>query len=112
MGPQGAPLVAKLTKASDAELTKLVTLFGQKGAAGGQAVASSLAAAAGPVGAAGKRVHDAAVAQLARKITVPVELEDVTAEAQRAWLEADKYFRNHPITIRTKAGARPIRDVP
>lgn len=112
MGPQGAPLVAKLTKASDAELTKLVTLFGQKGAAGGQAVASNLAAAAGPVGAAGKRVHDAAVVALARKITVPVELEDVTREAQLAWLEADRYFKAHPITIRTKAGSRPIRDTP
>ena len=112
MGPQGAPLVAKLTKASDAELTKLVTLFGQKGAAGGQAVASSLAAQSGAVGAAGRKVHDAAAVALARAITVPVNLADVTVEARKAWLDADRYFRNNPVTIRTKAGKRPVRDVP
>jgi hypothetical protein len=31
MGPQGAPLVAKLTTASDAELRKLASLYARKG---------------------------------------------------------------------------------
>lgn len=113
MGPQGAPLVAKLTKASDAELTKMVALFAQKGAAGGQAVASSLADQSPAVGSAAERLHNRAAAYLARTITVPVNLADVTPAAQKAWLDADRYFQRHPITIRTKgSGNRPVRDIP
>lgn len=49
--------------------------------------------------------------QLGRPITVPVKI-DAERAARIAWLDADRYFRNHPITLRTKAGQRPIRDVP
>lgn len=48
---------------------------------------------------------------LGRQINVPVKI-DATRAARIAWLDADRYFRTHPITLRTKAGARPIRDVP
>ena len=112
MGPEGAPLVAKLTKSSDAELARMVTLFGRKGEAAGAAVASNLANKSGAVSRSAQELHTAAAVQLARQITVPVKLADVSRAAQEAWLDADRYFRNHPVEIRTRRGARPIRDVP
>ena len=114
MGPQGAPLVAKLRTASDAELAKMVSLFGRQGAAAGQAVASNLTRQSGAVGTAAQRVHAAAAVQLARTLTIPVDLADVTRAAQLAWLEADAYFRRNPITIRTAGptGRKAVRDVP
>lgn len=114
MGPEGAPLVAKLTKASDKELVKLVSLMGRQGSAAGQSVASNLAAKAPAMGAAAVKVRQAAAIELSKNITVPVTLSDVSREAQLAWLEADAYFRRNPITIRTRGttGARPVRDVP
>jgi chromosome segregation ATPase len=114
MGPEGAPLVAKLTKASDAELSRMVSLYGRQGAAAGQAVASNLAGQSGQMSAAARRVHQAAAVQLARTITVPVNLANVTREAQLAWLETDRFFQQHPIQIRTtgRTGQRPVRDVP
>lgn len=48
---------------------------------------------------------------LGRPINVPVKI-DAERAARIAWLDADAYFRRNPITIRTRAGARPIRDVP
>lgn len=49
--------------------------------------------------------------QLGRPINVPVKI-DADRAARIAWLDADRYFRQHPITLRTKAGQRPVRDVP
>lgn len=49
--------------------------------------------------------------ELGRTVKVPIEIK-ATRAAQLAWLEADRYFRLHPITLRTKPGARPVRDVP
>lgn len=49
--------------------------------------------------------------QLGRPINVPVKI-DATRATRQAWLDADRYFQRNPITIRTKAGSRPIRDVP
>lgn len=49
---------------------------------------------------------------LGRPINVPVKI-DADRAARIAWLDADRYFRQHPITIRTSGtGKRPIRDVP
>lgn len=49
---------------------------------------------------------------LGKPINVPVKIDGDRA-AQIAWLDADRYFRQHPITLRTKGtGNRPIRDVP
>lgn len=112
MGPQGAPLVAKLATASNKELAKMVSLFGRQGAAAGQSVASNLVNKSGAVSKSAQQLHTAAQVQLARQITVPVKLEDVSRAAQEAWIDADRYFQRNPITIRTKAGSRPVRDVP
>jgi len=49
--------------------------------------------------------------QLGQPINVPVKI-DANRAARLAWLDADRYFRNHPVEIRTKRGTRPIRDVP
>ena len=51
---------------------------------------------------------------LKRKISIPVGIDGamLDRDVQLKWLQADAYFRRHPITIRTKPGARPIRDVP
>lgn len=48
---------------------------------------------------------------LERPLNVPVKI-DATRAARIAWLDADKYFRQNPITLRTKSGTRPVRDVP
>jgi hypothetical protein len=46
-----------------------------------------------------------------RGIDVPVKV-DAKRAAQIALLDAQRYADKHPITIRTKPGARPVRDVP
>ena len=53
---------------------------------------------------------------LRRKVKIPVGIDgaSISREVQLAWLEADRYARNHPIVLRTTGptGRRPIRDVP
>lgn len=43
---------------------------------------------------------------------VRLDDSDALRQAQIAWGNADRYFRDHPITIRTAPGKRPVRDVP
>lgn len=51
---------------------------------------------------------------LAKKVRIPIGVDgsSVARETRLAWLQADRYFARNPVTIRTKAGSRPIRDVP
>lgn len=51
---------------------------------------------------------------LGRRVNIPVGVDGAVLDRQLrlSWLKADAYFRKNPITIRTKAGSRPIRDVP
>lgn len=75
MGPEGAPLVAKLTTASDAELAKLVSLYGRKGKdATGElkdAIASGKPGIAGEV----QDVRDDMKRRLSGRIDVPVGVD-------------------------------------
>lgn len=68
MGPEGAPLVAQLVDASDAELSRLDDLYGRRGAEGATALAAQLTLA-GPVlaaiaGKAGKGTAEALAREL------------------------------------------------
>ena len=85
MGPEGAPLVAKLTKASDAELQRMVTLYGRQGAAAGQAVAENLEAQTGAVRDAAAAMHSGAARIIGGKLSVPVGIENRVSmsDAQR-----------------------------
>ena len=116
MGPEAAPLIAKLTTASDKELGRFVAVTQQKANLAAQAPASSIAAETPNTTAKARAMHAAAANALSKTITVPVDLEDVTYAAKLAWGEADAYFRTHPITLRTKGpsmtGQRPVRDYP
>lgn len=53
-------------------------------------------------------------AALSKKVKIPLGVDgsSIDRETRLAWQRADSYFRRNPITLRTKAGARPIRDVP
>ena len=113
MGPEGAPLVAKLTTASDAELSKMVALYGRQGAAAGQSVASNLVAQSGDVSASARELHQKASAELAKSITIPVNLGDLTNEVRLALAEAQDYARRHPVYASVKNTAPGhTRDVP
>jgi hypothetical protein len=72
MGPEGAPLVAKLTSASDAELAKLVSLYARKGKDATGEMQDALAA--GKPGIAGEvqDVRDDMKRRLSGRIDVPV----------------------------------------
>jgi hypothetical protein len=72
MGPEGAPLVAKLTTASDAELAKLVSLYSRKGKDATDEMKDALAS--GKPGIAGEvqDVRDDMKRRLSGRIDVPV----------------------------------------
>ena len=76
LGPEGAPLVAKLTHASDAELARLVALFKRRGEGSGTEFATALAAKEADAAAAAKKLHDAAAAQLKLPLVIDLALND------------------------------------
>lgn len=113
MGPEGAPLIAKLTTASDKELGKMVSLFGRQGAASGQAVASNLVNQSGAVSKSAKAVRDAAAVQLAKNIQIPVSLSDITPDLRRQLAQINDFYRRNPPTASVRVTAPGhTRDVP
>lgn len=68
MGPEGAPLVAELVNASDAELQELEGLFGQRGAEGTQAFSEALLNAGPVIAAAAAQLGDGAAREIATKL--------------------------------------------
>lgn len=59
-----------------------------------------------------QREHEQMQRELGRTVSTPVKVTGATRAAAIARAEADDYFRRNPITIRTRPGARPIRDIP
>jgi hypothetical protein len=75
MGPEGAPLVAKLTKASDAELGRLVSLYSRQGKAAGDGVAEGIIDAGPRVTGNAKDLHGKVDAALSGQVTIPVGVQ-------------------------------------
>lgn len=74
MGPEGAPLVAGLTKASDKELAKTVDLFKRRGAASTDQLAQGISDGAGKVVGAASGVRARAAGALSPPIPLWVQL--------------------------------------
>ncbi len=75
LGPEGAPLVAKLTTASDAELAKLVDLYTRQGKAAGDRVAGGILDARPKVSSAASELRSEVRDRLAgRPITIPTNI--------------------------------------
>lgn len=72
MGPEGAPLVAALTKASDAELTRMVGLYARKGQDSTDQLEAALASGKPGVAAQVQEIRDDMRRRLSPKINTPV----------------------------------------
>jgi len=79
MGPEGAPLVAALTKASDAELKRMAALYGRKGKDSTDALEAAIQA--GKPGVAGQvqEIRDDMRRRLTPQINVPVGVHGPSA---------------------------------
>jgi hypothetical protein len=79
LGPEGAPLIAKLTKASDAELGKLVSLMKRKGADSTEQLAAGINAGRPGVAGQVQEIRDDMRRRLSPRIDVPVGVNGPTA---------------------------------
>jgi TP901 family phage tail tape measure protein len=68
MGAEGAPLVAQLVNASDEELARMETLFGQRSETATGAFASTLNSSAPVIAAAAAQLGEGAAAEIAAKL--------------------------------------------
>lgn len=80
MGPEGAPLVAELTTASDAELDKLASLFARQGRAAAEGTAREIADSKPKVTAAAEELRAGADNVLSRRMNIPVGLTSPSAD--------------------------------
>lgn len=127
MGPEGAPLVAELVNASDAELSRMDDLFAQRAADATGAFASELEQAQAVVGLAGRELGAKTAKEIAQKLSdgtatvseimneYKLRIEDldptvqVAVETAGAQQELDNflaYNANHNISITTGLGGR------
>ena len=117
LGPQGAPLVAELTTASDKELAKLVALYERQGKAAATKVGEGLTSGVPKVRTAAAKAHAAAEAELTKPTRgIPVTVDGSGAARAAAIIRGniDAYYRSHPVTIHVayaRSGTRPVRDV-
>jgi hypothetical protein len=98
LGPQGAPLVAKLTTASDAELGKLVSLMRRKGADASGQLAQGIAA--GKPGVAGEvsGIKEDMRRRLASGVSLPVKVTPPPA-GQASAIRRDVQNNLRPVEI-------------
>lgn len=81
MGPEGAPLVAELVNASDAELAKMEGLFGQRSKTATDAFANTLNSAAPVIAAAGAQLGQKTAKEIAAKLAAGTHtVEEIIAE--------------------------------
>lgn len=100
LGPEGAPLIAKLTKASDKELARMVELFGRQGKAASTEAGAGIVDGTGEVTGAVSKVGSAAAREAAKTaIEYPLTVNLSQDSAYQAHREAERYFQNHPITV-------------
>ena len=88
MGPQGAPLIAQLATASDAELSRMVELFGRQGAAAAAATAEGITSHTGAVKDAAGQLWSGAARLLGERLVIPVDIE---SRWDRSTLERIRY---------------------
>lgn len=96
LGPEGAPLVAQLVTASDAELGELDDLYARRASSAVSALTAELDAGAVPAGQAGASVGQAFVAGLARQEA------NARAAAARVRDASQRYLDGSPLVIRTE----------
>lgn len=113
-GPNADKAMALLANAPKAKQAEVVQNYKTIGSQSGLALAQGLTGQAPNVVKSAREIHEDAVAALTHRINIPVGVDGayVSRSVQQAWLDADRYFRSHPITIRTKRGAHPDTDIP
>jgi hypothetical protein len=106
MGPEGAPLVAKLTESSDAELTRMNELFKRQGAAAATGVAESIASGRPAIGREVSEIREDAK----RRLSSPVNLSTtITGPGGAAIAAVRRDVMNNlaPVVIPTMLQAVP-----
>ena len=98
LGPQGAPLVAKLTTASNTELNKLVNLMTRKGKDSSGALAAGIEAGAPTVAGKVSWIKEDARRQLAPGVYLPVKVTPPPA-GQASAIRRDVQNNMRPVEI-------------
>lgn len=100
MGPEGAPLVAKLATATGPELDKFVALMERKAALAGAQPAKGIEAGAPAAARAAAGVHAGVVAALKPvDVRVGVSSAGAIAEAEATHQRIQSYFTRNPLTV-------------
>lgn len=99
MGPEGAPLVAKLTSASGAELDRLVALYGRKGRASADEIAQGIREGAGKAGHAVDAVRIEMQRRANLGVGIPISYESPSAGEAYAVRERARRLLAQPINI-------------
>lgn len=98
MGPEGAPLVAKLTTASDAELAKLVALYARRGKASTDELESALANGRAGVGQQAGSIWQTAQSKLSPPIVMTSTLTG-PPPGQAAAIRRDVQNNMRPVEV-------------
>lgn len=101
LGPEGAPLVASLAKATGPELDKFVGLMERKAALAGQKPAEGITAGKDDAVTAARGVHSAVVDAIKgpASVRVGVTSAGALAEARAARADIQSYFYRNPVTV-------------
>jgi hypothetical protein len=106
MGPEGAPLVAKLTSASDKELDRMNALFKRQGAAAATGVAESIAAGRPAIGREVQEIREDARRRLSNPVNLPTTITGPGGAAIAA-VRRDVQNGLRPVVIPTMLQAVP-----
>jgi len=106
MGPEGAPLVAKLTDASDAELKRMNDLFRRQGTAAATSTAESIAAGAPAIAREVQEIREDAKRRLSNPVNLPTTITGPGGAAIAA-VRRDVMNNLRPVVIPTMLQAVP-----
>jgi hypothetical protein len=106
MGPEGAPLVAKLTDASDAELKRMNSLFRRQGAASTSGLAESIAAGRPGIAREVQEIREDAKRRLSNPVNLPTTITGPGGAAIAA-VRRDVMNNLRPVVIPTMLQAVP-----
>lgn len=107
MGPQGAPLIAQLTKATDEELGRLVELFGRQGEAASRAAAQGILAQSGAVKDAAGQLWNGAARIIGERLVIPVDIEGRWSKSTIERIRYDIANQVGTIVVPLKPGQSP-----
>ena len=106
MGPEGAPLVAKLTAASDKELDRMNSLFKRQGAAAATGVAESIASGRPAISREVAEIREDAKRRLSSPVNLPTTITGPGGAAIAA-VRRDVMNNLRPVVIPTMLQAVP-----